>query len=85
MGVVDLIRSTAARWGDFGGALAAFGAHRERSPAGALAEEALDGLARAFAGPARFDEERLTWRELMARFPRSVYLPRARARLQLRP
>lgn len=69
--------------GDFAGALAAFGAYRERSPAGSLAEEALDGLARSFAGLARFDEERRTWRELMARFPRSAYLPRARARLQL--
>jgi hypothetical protein len=69
--------------GDFAGALAEFGAYRERSPAGSLAEEALDGLARAFAGLARFDEERRAWRELMARFPRSAYSPRARARLQL--
>jgi TolA-binding protein len=69
--------------GDFAGALAAFGAYRERSPAGSLAEEALDGLARAYAGLSRFDEERRTWRELMDRFPRSAYSPRARARLQL--
>jgi TolA-binding protein len=68
--------------GDFAGAAAAFNAYRRQAPAGALVEEALDGLARSFAGLQRFDDERQVWRELSVRFPRSAYLPRATERLR---
>jgi TolA-binding protein len=68
--------------GDFAGAAAAFIAYRRQAPAGALVEEALDGLARSFAGLQRFDDERQVWRELSIRFPRSAYLPRATQRLR---
>jgi len=67
--------------GDFAGAAAAFGGYRRKAPAGALIEEALDGLARSLAGLRRFDDERQIWRELVERFPRSAYLPRATQRL----
>jgi hypothetical protein len=67
---------------DFSGALAAFGAYRARDPAGPLVEEALDGAARALAGLGRDSEERAVWREMVARFPGSAYLPRATQRLR---
>jgi hypothetical protein len=69
--------------GDFSGALAAFGAYRARDPAGPLVEEALDGAARALAGLGRDSEERAVWREMVARFPGSAYVPRATQRLRV--
>ena len=48
---------------------------------GPLAEEALLGRAQALAALGRLDEERGVWRELLDRFPKSVYAARARARL----
>jgi tetratricopeptide (TPR) repeat protein len=69
--------------GDLGGALAAFRAYRERAPAGPLIEEALDGAARALAGLGRHSEERTVWREMVARFPGSAYVPRATQRLRV--
>jgi hypothetical protein len=69
--------------GDFSGALAAFRAYRERAPAGPLVEEALDGAARALAGLGRHSEERTVWREMVARFPGSAYVPRATQRLRV--
>jgi TolA-binding protein len=52
---------------------------------GPLAEEALLGRAQALAALARFDDERAAWRELLERFPKSVYAARARARLGRHP
>jgi len=69
--------------GDFSGALAAFRAYRVRAPAGPLVEEALDGAARALDGLGRPSEERAVWREMVARFPGSAYLPRATRRLRV--
>jgi hypothetical protein len=69
--------------GDFSGALAAFRAYGARAPSGPLAEEALDGAARALAALGRPGEERAVWRELVARFPGSAYLPRATQRLRV--
>ena len=57
-------------------ALAHFSRYR-----GPLAEEALLGRAQALAALGRSDEERSAWRELLDRFPKSVYAARARSRL----
>jgi len=48
---------------------------------GDLGEEALVGRADALSRLARRDDERHVWQELLARYPSSVYAPRARQRL----
>jgi len=49
--------------------------------AGDLGEEALVGRADALGRLGRRDDERSVWQELLARYPSSVYAPRARQRL----
>lgn len=51
------------------------------APRGPLAEEALEGKARAYRELAMPSEEAMTWRELLSRFPGSVYAKTARQRL----
>jgi TolA-binding protein len=48
---------------------------------GALAEEALVGRAQALGRLGRAVEEERVWRDLLSRYPRSVYAARARQRL----
>ena len=50
---------------------------------GPLEEEALVGQAQALSALGRQSEERQTWETLMARFPASVYVARARDRLRI--
>ncbi len=50
---------------------------------GPLDEEALVGRAQALGAMGRLGEERGTWEALAARFPNSVYAPRARERLRV--
>jgi TolA-binding protein len=62
-------------------ALRAFDTYLGGHAAGPLAEEALDGKARALAALGRTEEERAVLRTLLARHPASAYAPRARQRL----
>lgn len=62
-------------------ALALFQGYLDAEPAGALAEEARLGRARALERLGRSGDERTAWVELLRAHPRSVHAPAARARL----
>lgn len=62
-------------------ALRHFEAYLVQAPRGALAEEALFGRATAYEALGRAAEARATWRQLLQRFPASIYAKRARARV----
>jgi len=78
---VALGRLLLARTGAVAGALAEFDAYLVAAPTAALAEEALFGRATCLMRLGRDREESATWRQLVERFPRSVYADRARVRL----
>ncbi|HXI55225.1 MAG TPA: tetratricopeptide repeat protein [Polyangia bacterium] len=66
-------------------ALAAFDAYLESSPHGTLGEDAMIGRALSLGRLRNDDRERQAWQALIAAYPDSLYLERARARLnQLR-
>jgi hypothetical protein len=62
-------------------ALRHFDTYLRQSAHTTLAEEALFGKASALGALGRVSTERAAWRELLRRFPGSVYAERARARL----
>jgi TolA-binding protein len=62
-------------------ALLEFGQYLALAPAGPLAEEALQGRAAAYRQLNRPAEEAQTWRELLRRYPNSVYAGSANKRL----
>lgn len=62
-------------------ALRHFDAYLLLEPGGGLAQEALRGKAVALGRLGRSAEERPVWRDLLRRFPRSVYADAARERL----
>jgi TolA-binding protein len=62
-------------------ALAEFGRYLRAEPRGALAQEAMEGKARALQRLGRVTEERAAWRQLLSRYPRSIYARTARERL----
>lgn len=66
-------------------ALRHFDAYLAQSQHTTLAEEALFGRANALQRLGRAEQERATWRQLVERFPASVYAERARARLAAAP
>jgi TolA-binding protein len=69
------------RQGSASAAHAQFSRYLQRSPGGSLAEEALHGQAGALRVSGRIAEERQVHRELLRRFPSSVYAGSSRARL----
>ena len=58
-----------------------FDAYLNRAPGGSLTQEALQGKAHALRQLGKTNDEAATWRELLRRFPDSVYAPTARERL----
>jgi TolA-binding protein len=62
-------------------ALRHFDAYLRSEPHGALAQESLNGRARALGMLGRGTEERRAWQDLLRRYPESVYADRARERL----
>jgi TolA-binding protein len=62
-------------------ALAEFGRYLRAEPGGALAQEALEGKARALERLGRVREERAAWKRLLSRYPNSIYARTARERL----
>jgi tetratricopeptide (TPR) repeat protein len=66
---------------DPGGALAQFDAYLGQRGHSGLREEALFGRASALMRLGRTGEEQRTWRELLERYPGSIYAERARQRL----
>jgi TolA-binding protein len=62
-------------------ALVEFLRYLRAEPRGALAQEALEGKARALERLGRVTEERAAWQQLLSRFPNSVYAETARERL----
>jgi hypothetical protein len=62
-------------------ALAEFGHYLRAEPRGALAQEALEGKARALGRLGRVEEERAAYQELLSRYPNSIYAREARERL----
>jgi len=71
--------------GEYGQAIRQFDRYLERSPNGSLAEEALHGKATAFEQLGQIPQEQAVWRELLRRFPSSVYAVKARERLAEKP
>jgi len=67
--------------GNAGQALRQYNAYLGRAPEGALAQEALDGKARALSLLGRTSEERAVCKTLLSRYPKSIYAEHARARL----
>jgi TolA-binding protein len=67
--------------GAAGKALRGFQAYLAQSPSGPLAQEALHGQAQALAQLGRKQEEVATWRQLLERYPSSVYAQSAREHL----
>ena len=63
------------------GALAQFDRYLSMAPRGSSAAEALYGRGRALQALGRQTEERMTWQELLARYPRCPYVDRATRRL----
>jgi tetratricopeptide (TPR) repeat protein len=63
------------------GALAQFDRYLSTAPRGSSAAEALYGRGRALQALGRQSEERMTWQELLARYPRCPYVDRATRRL----
>jgi TolA-binding protein len=63
------------------GALQQFDRYLSTSPSGGVAAEALYGRGRALQALGRQSEERTTWQELLARYPRCPYVDRATRRL----
>lgn len=66
-------------------ALRYFDAYLAQSAHITLAEEALFGRASSLQALGRTEQEQTTWRELLRRFPSSVYAERAQARLSSSP
>jgi TolA-binding protein len=66
-------------------ALRLFDAYLAQSAHTTLAEEALFGRASSLQALGRAEQEQATWRELLRRFPSSVYAERAQARLSSSP
>jgi TolA-binding protein len=62
-------------------ALEQFDRYLSTSPSGGVAAEALYGRGRALQALGRQSEERTTWQELLARYPRCPYVDRATRRL----
>jgi len=62
-------------------ALAEFGRYLKAEPGGALAQEALEGKARALQRLGRVAEQRAAYQELLRRYPTSIYARTARERL----
>jgi hypothetical protein len=71
--------------GEHTAALRQFDRYLERAPGGPLAEEALHGKASAYGQIGNAAQEQAVWRELLRRFPASVYAARARERLAEMP
>jgi tetratricopeptide (TPR) repeat protein len=63
------------------GALAQFDRYLSTAPRGSSAAEALYGRGRALQALGRQSEERMTWQDLLARYPRCPYVDRATRRL----
>ena len=63
-------------------ALAQFDAYLKASPAGASAEDALVGRARALSKLGRDAAEASAWQRLLAKYPGSVHAARARKRIE---
>ncbi|MES1179432.1 MAG: outer membrane protein assembly factor BamD [Myxococcales bacterium] len=63
------------------GALVQFDRYLSTAPRGSSAAEALYGRGRALQALGRQSDERMTWQELLARFPRCPYVDRATRRL----
>lgn len=70
-----------SRLGEPEGALRSFDRYLARRPNGSLAPEALFGRARSLQTLGRRDDEIGTWRRLLRAFPRSIYEPAGRVRL----
>lgn len=66
-------------------ALSHFNAYLAQKAHTTLTEEALFGRASALARLGRADEERAAWRQLVERYPGSVYAERAKSRLATTP
>lgn len=66
-------------------ALRHFNAYLAQKAHSTLAEEALFGRASALGRLGRADEERAAWRQLVERYPGSVYAERAKSRLATTP
>jgi TolA-binding protein len=62
-------------------AVAHFDEYLSRNPDGTLRQEALQGKAQALRQLGDTSQEAATWRELLRRFPDSMYAPTARERL----
>lgn len=71
--------------GNAGRALLEYERYLESAPNGALAQEALQGKARALHLLGIKDEEQMVWRELLRRFPQSAYAETAREHLSEGP
>lgn len=67
--------------GDASQALGQFNRYLVQVPDGPLAQEALDGKARALSRLGRTAEERSVWLLLLQRYPKSIYADHARARV----
>lgn len=71
--------------GEYAQAIRQFDRYLDRAPGGSLAEEALHGKASAFQQLGNTAQEQAVWRELLRRFPSSVYAVKARERLAEKP